>query len=67
MFARMLMLTIALGLSACAGTSAGIGEKERLIALPMAELPLPPGVDPADEIAAICPGPEGQDFDNCLR
>lgn len=58
MLARILViLAVVTSLSACA-TSAGIGDKEHLVALPMSELPIPPGVDPASELRPYILGPK---------
>lgn len=54
----VLLLAVALGLTACASTSAGIGKREQLVALPMSELPLPPGVKPDDDVRSYILGPK---------
>ena len=55
-FFPILMLCAAL--SACATTAAGIGDKERLVALPMSELPLPPSIDPENNVRPYFLGPK---------
>ncbi len=62
----VIILTCAASLSACATSSAGIGDKERLVALPISELPLPPGVNPNDEFRPYLLGPKDKISVNVL-
>lgn len=51
-------LACAAGLAACSNSTMGLGKADRLVVLPMAELPLPPGVNPNDQSRPYYLGPK---------